>query len=77
MAGITVSFRTSAAAIGAPPSPSDAATAVTLINQLLEKNRPGDALMVLTGLPAEVRHRPELASLEAEIRSAIRATKAP
>lgn len=72
MAGVTVAFETSPAAIGAPPSPTDAATALTLIRQLLDTGRSSDALMVLSGLPEPVRALPEVTALETRIRSSLK-----
>jgi hypothetical protein len=77
MAGVTVPFQTAPAAIGAPASPSDPATALALARQMRDAGRPGDALMILTGLPEEIRRTPEAAGLDAELRKSLQAAKVP
>jgi hypothetical protein len=77
MAGVTVPFQTAAAAIGAPASPSDPATALSLARQMRDAGRPGDALMILAGLPEEIRRTPEVASLDSELRKSLQAAKVP
>lgn len=77
LAGVTVPFHTAPAAIGPPPAPSSAETALALTRQLLDAGRASDALMVLAELPAELRHQPDLTRTEAEVRQVLERKNAP
>jgi hypothetical protein len=72
LAGVTVPFHTAPAAIGAPPEPSNPETVLVVVRQLIDAGRASDALMVLAGLPENVRTRPDLMRTEAEVRSALK-----
>lgn len=71
MAGVTVPFQTAPASLGAPPSLSDKATALALIQQLEAAGRPGDALMVIAGLPQATRTSAEITTIEARLRTTL------
>ncbi len=70
-AGVTVAFETAPAAVGAPPTLSDVQRAAALARQLLDAGRGSDALMVLAGLPENLRKLPEIISLEDRIRQSL------
>lgn len=71
LAGVTVAFQTAPAALGAPPAPSDVATALSLIRQLEMAGRPGDALMVIMSLPDGIRTRVEITAEETRLRASL------
>ena len=69
LAGVTVAFKTSPAALGAPPVPSDAATALALIQHLETSGRTSDALMVVASLPPAVASHPEIVAMAGRLRA--------
>lgn len=68
LAGVTVAFQTAPAALGAPPTPSDPAVVLALIEQMEDAGRLGDALMVIAGLPQDVRMNRGVVAAEARLR---------
>jgi hypothetical protein len=75
MAGITVPFQTTAAALGSPPSPSDAGTALAIAGQMRDAGRYADALMVLVQLPKALRDGEAVMALEKELRAELAQVK--